>query len=206
MKRCVLLVKDNLPPNINNIIPLCVSWDDAFTLDEIDKIVEMGYSQPLDKGMITNHNGKSDIPNLRSCTLNWHYPSESNEWIFSRVTEALSQVNSKVYHYELANIEPLQFASYNSNNKEFYGKHLDCTFGVDSPNTNRKLSVTLQLTDSDEYEGGDLLLYTCETPVVAPKKKGMMIVFPSFIMHEVTPVTKGHRHSLVTWAHGPLFK
>ena len=37
------------------------------------------------------------------------------------------------------------------------------------------------------------------------KNKGTIIVFPSMLLHKVTPVTKGIRHSLVQWFSGPDF-
>jgi len=116
------------------------------------------------------------------------------------------ELNKKFFNYDLNLIEPFQFASYDHGRNEFYGKHLDTTFGNLSQAASRKLSITLQLTDGDTYDGGELRLYQGEEPTIAPKKKGMMVLFPSFIMHEVTPVTRGTRHSLVTWCHGPLFK
>ena len=102
--------------------------------------------------------------------------------------------------------EPLQFTSYASDRQEFYGRHLDCSRGAWDQSTTRKLSVTLQLSHGDDYEGGDLLLHGSDRPDVAPRKKGMLVLFPSTVLHEVTPVTAGQRYSLVTWAHGPKFR
>ena len=72
----------------------------------------------------------------------------------------------------------------------------------------RKLSVIVLLNDG--YEGGDVLFqdYTAqdETKMIYPKTKGTMLVFPSFLRHAVTPVTKGERKSLVLWIHGKPFR
>ena len=57
-----------------------------------------------------------------------------------------------------------------------------------------------------EYEGGDLRLYGGDDYDTAPKKQGTIIGFPSYVLHEVTPVTSGVRYSLVGWAQGPKFK
>lgn len=67
---------------------------------------------------------------------------------------------------------------------------------------NRKLSMSLQLSDPNDYEGGELLLHLSHNPTVISKQKGMMVFFPSHTLHEVTPVTKGERYSLVAWIHG----
>ncbi|MDB2656544.1 2OG-Fe(II) oxygenase [Crocinitomicaceae bacterium] len=70
----------------------------------------------------------------------------------------------------------------------------------------RKLSVTVQLSDPDEYEGGDLEFMINHKTVKAPRKKGTIVVFPSFIMHRVTPITKGTRQSIVGWVSGPPYR
>ena len=72
----------------------------------------------------------------------------------------------------------------------------------------RKLSVTIQLSDSNDYEGGDFVFdqeYQSPDPK-ALRKKGTILVFPSPIRHAVKPVTKGTRKSLVAWVEGPKWK
>jgi PKHD-type hydroxylase len=68
------------------------------------------------------------------------------------------------------------------------------------------LSVSIQLTDPSEYEGGDLYLYDEDKGMLMNKSQGTLILFPSFVLHEVTPITKGERNSLVAWITGPNFK
>ncbi len=76
----------------------------------------------------------------------------------------------------------------------------------------RKLSVTVSLNDPSEYDGGTLKFdlgphradryHVCEEI----KPKGSIVVFPSHLYHQVTPVTRGTRYSLVCWNLGPPFK
>ena len=70
----------------------------------------------------------------------------------------------------------------------------------------RKLSLSIQLSDPSSYEGGELVLYVGEEGITVPKEQGKLIAFPSFTLHEVKPVTKGERYSLVAWITGPQFK
>jgi predicted 2-oxoglutarate/Fe(II)-dependent dioxygenase YbiX len=72
-------------------------------------------------------------------------------------------------------------------------------------NSNRKLSFSVLLSDPSEYDGGDLLIYEGKGPIVVPKRQGMITFFPSSVLHEVTPVTRGVRRSIVSWIHGPVF-
>jgi PKHD-type hydroxylase len=82
-----------------------------------------------------------------------------------------------------------------------YGWHQD--YGA---KVSRKLSLTVQLTDPSEYEGGNLQIMTTGTPVNARKQRGLIVAFPSYVLHQVTPVTQGSRQSLVAWVSGPAFK
>jgi len=70
----------------------------------------------------------------------------------------------------------------------------------------RKISITVQLSDPDEYEGGDFEFLIGKEIIKLPRKKGCAIVFPSYFLHRVTPVTKGTRKSLVLWGSGQPFR
>ena len=61
------------------------------------------------------------------------------------------------------------------------------------------------LSDSSEFEGGSFQMQTGDTPYDVELKKGDIVIFPSYKLHRVSPVTKGVRHSLVAWAHGSAF-
>ena len=69
----------------------------------------------------------------------------------------------------------------------------------------RKLSMTCLLTDPNEFEGGNFELQTSATPHDIKLEKGDIVIFPSYKLHRVSPVTKGIRHSMVAWAHGSAF-
>jgi PKHD-type hydroxylase len=187
---------------------LFVASDVVFTSEEIDRIIAQGKQLQADEAIVNTTDGTSGTvrPSSRTCRIGWFYPNEENQWLFDRIIDIIIGINDTHFGFDLNNFEPLQFASYDSSRKEFYGKHMDCTFGVAHKTASRKLSITVQLCSEDEYEGGNLKLYQSTDSITAPKRKGQLVVFPSFIMHEVTPVTKGTRYSLVTWVHGPKFK
>ena len=84
-------------------------------------------------------------------------------------------------------------------------QHMDSTFGYNLKTEDRKISFSIQLSDPDDYEGGELLLNHGNDCVVS-KTKGSMTLFPSFTVHEVKPVTKGIRYSLVGWVVGDKLK
>ena len=72
----------------------------------------------------------------------------------------------------------------------------------------RKLSFSLQLSEDDSYEGCDLEIFGGSTrvPMAVPRARGTLVAFPSYVMHRVTPVTRGTRKALVFWAGGPRFR
>ena len=128
---------------------------------------------------------------------------EENRWIWERMAHYIGDLNKQFFQYDLNEIQSLQFTGYDSSENGYYGKHIDMMY---RSNGTRKLSVSVLLSDPETYEGGDLLLYTGEHPDVPPKQQGTGIFFPSWSLHEVKPVTKGMRYSLVAWTLGPKFK
>jgi PKHD-type hydroxylase len=73
--------------------------------------------------------------------------------------------------------------------------------------SHRKISITIQMSESDEYAGGDLELWTGgKESIKAPRGKGVAVLFPSYILHRVSPVTDGIRKSLVLWVGGSHYR
>jgi PKHD-type hydroxylase len=84
-----------------------------------------------------------------------------------------------------------------------YHAHTD-TFMDPTQKECRKLTVLALL--NDDFEGGRLFLQNGHEKTDPPQNAGTVLVFPSFILHGVEPVTKGIRRSVVTWLVGPWFK
>jgi PKHD-type hydroxylase len=176
-----------------------------FNDDEIEKIMAMGLSPitstSLEKGTLVS--GK-DSTSVRNCMISWIKSDQQyNAWLFQKIAAALNDVNSSFFNFDMYEIQNLQFTKYDSTSLDFYNKHIDLAYG--GFNT-RKLSFTIQLSDSDEYDGGDLLYHYASKPETGVREKGSIMIFPSYMLHEVTPVTRGTRYSLVGWTMGPSFK
>ena len=116
------------------------------------------------------------------------------------------------WNFEVDQAESIQFTHYGKN--QHYDWHFDC-WDTTYPNGRmRKLSAIVSLSDPKSYKGGDLEfeLFNPNTGKVKIvkcnqiKPKGSVVVFPSFLRHRVTPVTKGFRNSLVMWTTGFPFK
>ena len=92
----------------------------------------------------------------------------------------------------------IQLARYDGTDQGFYDWHTD--FAGFRPL--RKISVSIQLSRSEDYEGGDLELLFGNQAEAMDRTRGAFIAFPSFVLHRVTPVTRGTRWSLVAWILG----
>lgn len=178
-------------------------WNNqVFTDDEIDRIKVIGKRLGMKRAQ-TGGAGENCLDHRRSFT-SWITPNEHTSWIYSRLTELVNDNNLKYFNFDLNKIEVLQFTYYNNQEDGCYKAHVDPLIW-DIPH-NRKLSIVLQLSDPSEYEGGELRLYSSAEPTIIHKEKGYIVTFPSYTLHEVTPVTKGERYSLVAWVHGSPFK
>jgi predicted 2-oxoglutarate/Fe(II)-dependent dioxygenase YbiX len=125
------------------------------------------------------------------------------QWLYHRIWEAAVQCNQRFFGADIHGIEPnIQLARYDSSDQGFYDWHTD--FGRVVPL--RKVSISVQLSRPDEYEGGELELLFDREPCRAEKERGTFIAFPSFTVHRVTPVTRGVRWSLVAWIVGARWR
>ena len=173
-------------------------WHPVFTPEECKKIIDIGNKKGLEEGKIRTGLSKG----VRESNVSWLYSSDDLDWAFGRITDVIMNLNKDFFKFDLFGfIEGFQFTHYKAPNGN-YKKHIDK--GKNS--YIRKLSLSVQLSDPSSYEGGDFVLYEGVKPTVLPKEQGKLIAFPSYTLHEVKPVTKGERYSLVAWITGPQFK
>lgn len=175
--------------------------DNVFTQEECNKILSLVKKKNQQDGETTGYGNDTNI--RRSKILYIESSDPNNFWIFQRCTDVIKHLNDNFFQFDIDKIEALQIGEYNSTNSGCFKKHVD--MGYKSQGF-RKLSFSVQLSSGEDYEGGDLRLYGGDDYDTAPKKQGTIIGFPSYVLHEITPVTSGIRYSLVGWAQGPKFK
>jgi len=174
-------------------------WNNAFSKEECQKIINIAKDKGLTKGKT-----KGVTKDVRDSKVSWLYPLDNMDWVFRRVTDITLNLNERFFKFDLFGLnEGFQFTNYEAPSGK-YGKHIDRSMNIPV----RKLSISIQLTDPEEYEGGELKLYDGDDKdaIVMDKTQGTLIIFPSYVLHEVMPVTKGTRNSLVTWITGKQFK
>lgn len=176
-------------------------WKAEVPEETCDRIISENSSN-LMEAVVSSPSGDGNCHHLsavRKSKVNFNVSPECFE-LCSRYTHA---ANRQVYGVDITNQIECQFTMYDGNEEGFYGWHTD--WGIDSSLAfDRKLSCIIVLSAPDEYEGGELQLgYDQE---LRKPEKGSVFVFPSFILHQVRPVTSGKRFSLVSWAEGPPWR
>lgn len=168
-----------------------------------DNVNQQEYTPPY-ISYSTDTNNK-ETKQERDSNVVWVYPkNQKTKNIYKKIINKVLDVNENEFKFKLTDIETLQYTIYEEG--QYYKKHIDFGNELLVGNAQRKLSFSIQLTDPSEYEGGDLCGYVNEVPIVAEKALGSISFFSSFMLHEVTPVTKGKRVSLVGWVNGPRFE
>ena len=191
-----------------------------------DDIVKYGLSKSESMGLMGNYSeekklNKDEIKNIqrrRNSDLVWL----KENWIYKELHPYIHEANKNAsWNFEWNYSESMQFTKYKLN--QYYDWHCDSRekpYDRKGPDNGmiRKLSMTCQLTDGSEYEGGELefdfrnydphmreeVKHLKQAKEILPK--GSIIVFPSFVWHRVKPVTKGVRYSLVMWNLGYPYK
>jgi PKHD-type hydroxylase len=176
-------------------------FDKGFNDAEIDKI--RGYA---DEGLIKTKDGTTfsgTDHELRKSEVGWVPHNQQFHWMYQRLGVLVSEANNEMWNFNLAGMgEEIQYAVYPPDGGH-YSWHMDTGPGKFS---RRKISITVQLCHEDEYEGGDLQLKIGNGEKETPKGKGTTVIFPSYLLHRVSPLTSGYRKSLVLWVTGPPFK
>eukprot|EP01052_Picozoa_sp_SAG31_P043619 SAG31_NODE_7323_length_1719_cov_1.064198_1_plen_374_part_10 len=143
---------------------------------------------------------------LRSTKMQWLPRSAETNWLYKRVISVARKANrDAAWNYDsMSSTEDIQLSIYDANADPpgHYDWHADVIWSPDSSparqGTARMLSLSVQLSDESEYDGGELQIGLSNMT----KEIGTAVVFPSFELHKVHPVLRGTRASLVVWIHG----
>jgi len=173
-------------------------FTNVFTDQEIEEIIQIGESQPKIKATTVGEDVTQEVTDYRVSDIAWLANNPKTSWLFDRIADLAIKANSEMWNFDIWDFQDdLQYTSYYGNGGH-YDWHADLGAGI----SNRKLSIVLQLSNSDEYEGGDLQMNTGGSILNIPREKGLICFFPSFVLHRVTPLSSGLRRSLVTWLCG----
>lgn len=180
-------------------------WYGGLSTDQVTAIIDTCNKYPVAEATI------GDV----AATSNQAYRRSDVRWINPLVEDNLTnmlwyhalEANRAAFGFHIDYLSEIQFTEYHASNQGKYDWHID-TFWANNRTYDRKVSIVVQLTDPSEYEGGDFE-FDAGTPQIDPvlvRQQGTVIVFPSFLSHRVTPVSRGTRRSLVAWVEGPKFR
>ena len=169
---------------------------------ECSGLVALCAAAPLkDAGLV----GATTAHTIRRAELSWLDDLPQASWVIDRMIRVVADANRDAFHFELTDFaESPQVARYAAEREGHFDWHSD--IGAGALAARRKLTIVVQLSDPADYRGGGLELRPDSTIRHAPTARGTAILFPSFILHRVTPVTQGTRWSLTLWSHGPAFR
>ena len=172
-------------------------------LDDLDRVDENIFI----KSAVNAHDSeiKDSIRKSQHCWI------PSTHWIGGFLWHYIRMANKDNFLYDISDIENdlIQYTQYNKG--DFYNWHTDMDIcDINEPDQLvRKLSFTLQLTNDDEYTGGDLEFADFDDSTyrfLVPKSRGTVIVFDSRTPHRVSPIKSGVRKSLVGWVVGKRWR
>ena len=194
---------------------LLMPWmilDPAFSSAELSTIENICKSSPLIPGGFAPGEPdptEKDEEKFRVSNVSFHSANDPKlKFVFEKFNGVFEYVNSMFYNFDINGYDFFQYAEYNAKESGRYNWHTDLTFGESSKDvyTTRKLSMSMLLnTPEVDFEGGDFQTFLGKE-INVPLTKGQILIFPSFVVHRVKPVTKGIRKSLVIWVTGPGFK
>ena len=188
-------------PSPNEDYAPYVVYDGVLTLNECDSLKKM--AADFLPGEISGRPEGRSTSDYRQCecaAIEWR---DSHQWLFERVASVTDKCNREHYQFDVVGFLD-EFTMLRYPLGGHYTWHSDYGGGICSL---RKLTVIVVVSDRSEYDGGQLALQDGsgqDQKIVPPA--GSVVVFPSFVLHRVLPVTRGTRYVVAAWAYGPPFR
>lgn len=176
--------------------------DGAFAPADCDRLLAAAREVPEETGQLIG--GTADY-GVRRCRVRWLPEDAAFGWAYDRLVGLVAAANREAFGFDLWGMdERLQLLEYEADITGFFDWHADR--GRSGFARTRKLSVSVQLSDPAEYDGGALELNPDGTPAAAPRDRGTAAIFAATVLHRVAPVVRGRRAALTAWFHGPHFR
>ena len=176
----------------------------GFNKAELEKIYNDLERVPFKEATLLGDTTKAN-KEIRSSRVKWIPNNEHWSWLYTKLMDLAKIANKELWNFDLISApELIQYTEYLAEDEGHYTWHQDIGPGMAS---HRKVSLTVQLSEPDEYEGGDLELWQGGNAYVAAKRgAGVVFIFPSYMMHRVSKVTNGKRRSFVLWVGGQHYR
>lgn len=189
--------------------PPYVYYPKLYSPPECQEIIKIGEGKEHVPGGVGNAGNDTFVNDpeyrkVQTCSITPH----DCDWLFRRLKERIEWTNKDYFGFDLSGFfESAIWLRYDATEDEspngHYKWHQDFGGGYSSL---RKLSVVVQLTSPRCYRGCRLRMFTNQDFDPEHIDQGDVIIFPSWVPHMVTPITKGTRHALAIWVSGPPFR
>lgn len=184
----------------------------AFGEHQIELLEELVKDYEFKKGEtgIKEWNNQTSDYSTNNRNIAYLYPEEKTHGLYEFLEQFVHKANADTYQFNLSySTDPIHYVIYPED-----GGHLTWHMDIGAGHVNlRKLAMTVQLSDPDDYEGGDFQVWVggdsnteSESILTLSREKGDVLIFPTYLMHRVTPVTRGERKALVFWVGGEPFR
>ena len=180
--------------------PLWLIWEGAIPPEVCDEWVEICRRLPTEKASTFGSHGDKH----RKTDIRWLANEGDGESIHSTLWGYIQEAN-EMFNLDVTHLPSLQFTEY-ADVGHHYHTHHDINWNRED-GRHRKISITVQLSDPEDYTGGEFRFNNTENPdKTATMKKGTILAFHSYLDHMVAPIESGSRTSLVGWAEGPRWR
>jgi PKHD-type hydroxylase len=186
-------------------------YSKAFGPQQIELLEELVKNYEFEKGKTgIQEYGNIDTDKTNNRDIAYLFPNPDTQGLYDYLEGFVNKANEDTYNFNLSYVtDPIHYVIYPED-----GGHLTWHMDIGAGHVNnRKLAMTVQLSDPDEYEGGDFQIWMggegdtdTESIVTLSREKGDILIFPTYLMHRVTPITKGQRKALVFWTGGEPFR
>lgn len=193
---------DNFVPSMQHF---CI-WGGGFTEEECDAIIAIAELREFKDAHIGASDNSRVDDEIRKTNVVWLEEDDDTHWFFERLNQIASKINFDKFQLQLDCFDSFQYSKYE------VGCHYDWhTDIIENPDYGlyRKLSLSVMLSDPDDFEGGEFHISPSgnnASSVNVKASRGDVVAFYSHLPHKVCPVTKGERITLVTWCLGGKIK
>lgn len=180
-------------------------WPGALSDEYCDYIIKSAQEHPVVDATVGFDPLAPAVPNQRTSSIRWLDVLNKNADITENLMRFIRQSNRTNFGFDITGMNEIQYTEYFGSNGGHYDWHHDVFWENQQP-FDRKLSIVVQLSKPEDYEGGQFQFFGMPSPGENWNQRGSVLIFPSFFHHRVLPLTSGHRISLVSWIEGPKFR
>jgi len=201
-------VSESVTAELPTTRPIAASFPPGhggLTREQVAELRSVMNEDRMTQGGIGYVKGNNFDSRIRSGQVQWIMRNEIDPRIHSHLFTLASVANrERNWNFEIDGLaHALQATRYSGEASEHYDWHMDWGGGKLGF---RKISAVAHLSEESDFAGGSLQLTNGSFPIQAAQAAGTVTVFPSFLMHRVTPVTAGCRLAVVAWVLGPSFR